>query len=155
MRLRPAGVAILIETLTDKKVRTVSEIRQFSRKTAAISANRLCEWMFEKKGTIFVERSAADEDTLMTIVLEAGAEDMKSDPDDDFEIITAPEMFEPVKAALTANISQSHHPKLRWCQKLPCRLKEQPQPAAPADDALEDNDDVQNVYANFDMQDQE
>lgn len=153
----PAGVAILIETLTDNKVRTVSEIRHILSKNGGNLGESGCvNWMFEKKGTIFVERSAADEDTLMTIVLEAGAEDMKSDPDDDFEIITAPEMFEPVKAALTANRIAIASSEITMVPKNTVPVEG----AAAAQllrlmDALEDNDDVQNVYANFDMQDQE
>lgn len=153
----PAGVAILIETLTDNKVRTVSEIRHILSKNGGNLGESGCvNWMFEKKGTIFVERSAADEDTLMTIVLEAGAEDMKSDPDDDFEIITAPEMFEPVKAALTANNIAIASSEITMVPKNTVPVEG----AAAAQllrlmDVLEDNDDVQNVYANFDMQDQE
>jgi len=153
----PAGVAILIETLTDNKVRTVSEVRYILSKNGGNLGESGCVgWMFEKKGTIFVERSAADEDTLMTIVLEAGAEDMKSDPDDDYEIVTAPEMFETVKAALTANKIAIASSEITMMPKNTVPVEG----AAAAQvlrlmDALEDNDDVQNVYANFDMQDQE
>jgi YebC/PmpR family DNA-binding regulatory protein len=153
----PAGVAILIETLTDNKNRTVGEIRFILSKNGGNLGESGCVgWMFEKKGSIFVERSAADEDTLMTIVLEAGAEDMKSDPDDDFEIVTAPETFEAVKAALANNKIAIASSEIAMLPKstVPVEGTAATQVLRMMD-ALEDNEDVQNVYTNFDMADQE
>lgn len=150
----PGGVAVLIETLTDNKNRTVSEIRHVMSKNGGSLGEAGCvSWMFTKRGYILVEKSKIDEDTLMSIVLDAGAEDMKNDPkEDNYEIITAPENFNNVKQALQQN-------------NIPVALAEitmLPKSYIPLDgssaeqmvrliEALEDLDDVQNVYANFDI----
>ncbi len=150
----PGGVAILIETLTDNKNRTVSEIRHILSKNGGNMGEAGCvSWIFEKKGYILVEKTKVDEDTLMSIVLDAGAEDMKNDPkEDNYEIITSPENLNAVKEAIEK-------------QNIPVSLSEitmLPKSYVPIDgsaadqmvrliDALEDNDDVQNVYANFDI----
>lgn len=150
----PGGVALLIEALTDNKNRTVSEIRHTLSKNGGNMGEAGCvSWIFEKKGYILVEKSKVDEDTLMSIVLDAGADDMKNDPkEDNYEIIVSPENLAAVKGAIEN-------------QKIPVALSEitmlpknyVPIEGSAADqmvrlvDALEDNDDVQNVYANFDM----
>lgn len=153
----PGGVALLIETLTDNKNRTVSEVRHILSKNNGNLGEAGCvAWMFEKRGYILVEKSKADEDALMSIALDSGADDMKNDPkEDNYEIITSPEIVHEVKAALEK-------------QKIPIALEEitmlpktyVPLEGSSADqmlrliDALEDNDDVQNVYANFDIPDE-
>jgi YebC/PmpR family DNA-binding regulatory protein len=153
----PGGVAILIEALTDNKNRTVGEIRYILSKNGGNLGESGCvSWMFEKKGLIVVERTAADEDSLMSIVLDAGADDMKSEPGEDFEIITIPEMFQTVKTALTDNKIPIASSEITMLPKSTIPIEG----AAVAQilrlmDALEDNDDVQNVYANFDIQDQQ
>ncbi len=150
----PGGVALLIEALTDNKNRTVSEIRHILSKNGGSMGEAGCvSWMFEKKGYILVEKSKVDEDTLMSIVLDAGAEDMKNDPkEDNYEIIISPENINAVKEAIEK-------------QNIPAALSEItmlpksyiPIEGSTADqmvrliDSLEDNDDVQNVYANFDI----
>ncbi|MBZ0155262.1 MAG: YebC/PmpR family DNA-binding transcriptional regulator [Alphaproteobacteria bacterium] len=150
----PGGAALLIETLTDNKNRTVSEVRHILSKHGGNLGEAGCVgWMFEKKGYILVEKSKVDEDTLMTLVLDAGAEDMKNDPaEDNYEIITAPENLAAVKEAIEKG-------------KIPVSLAETtmlPKTYVPLEgsasdqmvrliDALEDNDDVQNVYSNFEM----
>ena len=150
----PGGVALLIEALTDNKNRTVSEIRHILSKNGGSLGEAGCvSWMFEKKGYILVEKSKVDEDTLMSIVLEAGAEDIKNDPNEDnYEIIVSSENLAAVKGAIEN-------------QKIPVALSEitmlpknyVPIEGSAADqmirlvNALEDNDDVQNVYANFDI----
>ncbi|MCL4458026.1 MAG: YebC/PmpR family DNA-binding transcriptional regulator [Nitrospirae bacterium] len=150
----PGGVALLIEALTDNKNRTVSEIRHTLSKNGGNMGEAGCvSWIFEKRGYILVEKSKVDEDTLMSIVLDAGADDMKNDPkEDNYEIIVSPENLAAVKGAIEN-------------QKIPVALSEitmlpknyVPIEGSAADqmvrlvDALEDNDDVQNVYANFDM----
>lgn len=150
----PGGVAILIETLTDNKNRTVSELRHLLSKNGGSLGEAGCvSWIFEKKGYILVEKSKIDEDSLMSIVLEAGAEDMKNDPkEDNYEIITSPENFLKVKEAIEKN-------------NIPISLSQitmLPKSYVPLDgqtahqmlkliELLEDHDDVQNVYANFDM----
>jgi len=152
----PGGVAVLIQVLSDNKNRTVSEIRFILSKNGGNLGEAGCvSWMFEKKGYLLVEKSKTDEDTLMTIALEAGADDMKNDPrEDNFEIITSPESLNTVKEAI-----EKH--------KIPTSLSEitmLPKSYVPLEgntveqmlrliDALEDNEDVQNVYANFDIPD--
>ncbi len=150
----PGGVALLIEALTDNKNRTVSEIRHTLSKNGGNMGEAGCvSWIFEKKGYILIEKSKVDEDTLMSIVLDAGADDMKNDPkEDNYEIIVSPENLASVKKSIEN-------------QKIPVALSEitmlpknyVPIEGSAADqmvrlvDALEDNDDVQNVYANFDI----
>lgn len=150
----PGGMALLIETLTDNKNRTVSEVRHILSKNGGSLGEAGCvAWMFEKKGYILVEKSKVDEDTLMSIVLDAGAEDMKNDPkEDNYEIITSPENLNTVKETIEKqNITVS----LSEITMLPKSYV--PIEGSTAEqmvrliDALEDNDDVQNVYANFDI----
>ncbi|RMG70205.1 MAG: YebC/PmpR family DNA-binding transcriptional regulator, partial [Nitrospirae bacterium] len=100
----PGGVALLIEVLTDNKNRTVSEIRHLLSKHGGSLGEAGCvSWIFEKKGLILVDKNTIDEDTLMDIALEAGAEDLKNDPgEENYEIITTADEFQSVKDALTA-----------------------------------------------------
>ncbi|MEW6740067.1 MAG: YebC/PmpR family DNA-binding transcriptional regulator [Nitrospirota bacterium] len=150
----PGGVAILIETLTDNKNRTVSEIRHILSKNSGNMGEAGCvSWIFEKKGYILVEKTKVDEDTLMSVVLDAGAEDMKNDhKEDNYEVITSPENLNAVKEAIE---KQNILVSLSEITMLPKSYV--PIEGSAADqmvrlvDALEDNDDVQNVYANFDI----
>jgi YebC/PmpR family DNA-binding regulatory protein len=150
----PGGAAILIEVLTDNKNRTSPEIRHILTKNNGNMGEAGCVgWMFEKKGYILIEKTKIDEDTLMSIALDAGAEDMKNDPkEDNYEIITMPEHMGKVKSAIEA-------------ASIPVSLAEitmLPKNYAPVDErqaeqmmrlieALEDNEDVQNVYTNVDV----
>lgn len=150
----PGGVAILIETLTDNKNRTVSEIRHILSKNGGNLGEAGCvAWMFEKKGYILVEKSKVDEDTLMSVVLDAGAEDMKNDPkEDNYEVITSPENLNKVKEAIEKQNIPISLSEITMLPKSYVTIE-----GSAADqmvrlvDALEDNDDVQNVYANFDI----
>lgn len=153
----PGGAALLIETLSDNRNRTVSEIRHILSKNGGSLGEAGCvAWMFEKKGYILVEKSKADEDTLLSLVLDAGADDMENDPrEDNYEITTAPENLEAVKTVLVnGGIAVS----LAEMTMLPKNYV--PLEGSTSDqmvrllDALEDNDDVQNVYSNFDMSDE-
>ncbi len=150
----PGGVAILIDALTDNKNRTVSEIRHILSKNGGSLGEAGCvSWMFEKKGYILVEKSIIDEDSLMSIVLDAGADDMKNDPkEDNYEVITSPENLKAVKQAIEAHnitvslaeitmLPKSYVPVEGNVAEQMIRLI----------DSLEDHDDVQNVYANFDI----
>jgi YebC/PmpR family DNA-binding regulatory protein len=93
----PGGAAVLVESLTDNKNRTVADIRSiFGKNGGNLGENGCVAWMFDKKGYIAVERSAVDEDTLMETALEAGAEDIRED-DSNFEVITEPGDFETIK----------------------------------------------------------
>lgn len=152
----PGGVAVLIEALTDNKNRTVSEVRHILGKNGGNMGEAGCvAWMFEKKGYILVDKLKSDEDTLMSIVLEAGAEDIKNDPDEEnFEIITEPESLNTVKEAIEKNGVQTSLSEITMLPKNYIQLDEKTsEQMLRLIDALEDNDDVQNVYANFDMAD--
>jgi YebC/PmpR family DNA-binding regulatory protein len=148
----PAGVAVLLEVMTDNRNRTVSEIRHlFSKNGGNLGESGSVAWMFHKKGSILVDRNAKSEDELMEVALNAGAEDMKSD-EDSYEIITAPEDFdavlEAVKAAgvepLSAEVSMLPQNYIHIEGKDAAQMLK-------LYEALDDHDDVQKVYANFDI----
>jgi YebC/PmpR family DNA-binding regulatory protein len=148
----PGGVAVLAEISTDNRNRTVSEMRHvFSKNGGNMAEAGAVAWMFHKKGDIIIAKNAAKEEDLMNIVLEAGAEDLRDDGET-WEILTEPSAFEAVheavkKAGITpesasvAMIPQNYI-KLEGSQaNTMIRLME----------ALEDQDDVQNVHSNFDI----
>ena len=148
----PGGVAIIIDVLTDNKNRAVSEVRHaFSKNGGNLGAEGAVSWMFSKKGVISIEKDAASEDKLMEIVLESGAEDL-NDEGETWEILSDPKDFEAVVEALkaakiptqTAEITKiaSTYTKLEGSQaSAMMRLLE----------TIEDLDDTQNVYSNFDF----
>jgi YebC/PmpR family DNA-binding regulatory protein len=148
----PGGVAIIVDVLTDNKNRAVSEIRHaFSKNGGNLGAEGAVSWMFAKKGVISIPKDAASEDKLMELVLESGAEDL-NDEGDTWEILCDPKDFEAVTAALkaakipteTAEITKiaSTYTKLEGTQaNAMMRLLE----------TIEDLDDTQNVYSNFDF----
>ena len=148
----PGGVAVIVDCTTDNRNRAVSEIRHtFSKNGGNLGEPNSVRFMFAKKGIIAIAKDAADEDKLMGIVLEAGGDDL-NDEGDTWEIITEPNAWEAVaKAVKDAGIETvmsevtmvaSTYTKLEGAPAAQCiRLLE----------ALEDNDDVQNVYSNFDM----
>jgi YebC/PmpR family DNA-binding regulatory protein len=150
----PGGAAVFIESLSDNKNRAVSEIRHALTKHGGnMGENGCVAWMFDKKGYLVVEKSAADEEKLMETALEAGAEDVREDGDN-FEVITAPEDFEAVKEAVDA----------AGIESIDAEVTMLPQNMTPLDgdtalkmikliDALEDCDDVQKVYTNADLPD--
>lgn len=144
----PGGVAVLMDILTDNRNRTAGEIRYiFSRKGGNLGETGCVSWMFKRKGLILVEEGAADEEELMLAALEAGAEDVR-DVGEGWEIITLPENLEPVKEALEA---QGIALAAAEITMLPDTLSEGPDEVMDLIDALEEHDDVQNVYTNWDM----
>ncbi len=148
----PAGVAIMVDTMTDNKNRTVAEIRYIMGKNGGnVSANGCVAWMFHSKGIIIVEAEGVDEDELLEISLEAGAEDMTNE-DGMFQITTDPASFEDVRSALEEAGVDMESAEL---SKIPENTVEVSEKDAPKVlrlmDALENHDDVQNVYANFDI----
>lgn len=152
----PGGVAVLVEAMTDNRQRTVADVRHiFAKRGGNLGEPGSVAWMFEKKGVIIVEKEEIDEDKLMDIALEAGAEDLV-DQGDTWEVHTDPQVYEAVKKAIEeAGISISQA-KL---DMVPQNLVEVTDPQVAEKilklmDALEDNDDVQNVYANFDIPDE-
>jgi YebC/PmpR family DNA-binding regulatory protein len=153
----PGGTAILLEVLTDNKNRTVPEIRHIMTKNGGNLGEAGCvAWMFEKKGYILVEKTKIDEDSLMSAALEAGAEDMKNDPgEDSYEIITAPEDVNKVKAALEAGGIPVSLAEITMLPKSYVALDgKSAEQIIRLVDALEDHEDIQNVYTNFDIPDE-
>ncbi len=153
----PAGVALLIEVMTDNKNRTVGEIRHSITKHGGNMGESGCvSWMFDKKGYFMVSKETIDEDTLMTDSLDAGAEDFKNAPEEDnYEIITAPEDFNAVKEYLekkeiVLSLAEITHIPQNYVK---LNLKDARKMVKLMDD-LEDQDDVQDVYANFDIPDE-
>jgi YebC/PmpR family DNA-binding regulatory protein len=148
----PGGVAILVDVLTDNRNRAVSEIRHtFSKNGGNLGETGSVKFMFSKKGLIAVEKSAASEEKLMDIVLEAGGEDL-SDEGDTWEIITDPGSYETVASAVKAAGIPTVMSEVTMLASTYTKLE-----GAPAAqmvrllEALEDLDDVQNVHSNFDM----
>jgi len=153
----PGGVAIMIECLTDNKNRSVAEVRYIlSKNNGSMGENGCVSWMFHQKGYIVVDKKNAVEDDLMTIALEAGAEDMVSDPDEpNYEITTAPNDMEAVKKALAAKGIKTEVAEVTMIPQTYVKLAgKEAEQMVRLMDALEDNDDVQNVYANFDIPDE-
>lgn len=148
----PAGVAIMIDTMTDNKNRTVAEIRHMMGKNGGnLGATGCVGWMFHTKGIITVEAEGVDEDELMEIALEAGAEDFGNE-DGVFQITTELASFEEVRSTLEAKGIEMASAELN---KIPENTVEVSEKDAPKVirlmDAIENQDDVQNVYANFDI----
>lgn len=153
----PGGVAILIEILTDNKNRTSSEIRHIMSKNGGNLGEAGCvSWMFEKKGYIIIEKTKIDEDTLMSVALDAGTEDMRNDPkEDNYEIITMPENMNNVKATIEASGIPVSLAEITMLPKSYVTLdKKQAEQMIRLIEALEDHYDVQNVYTNFDVSDE-
>ena len=148
----PGGAAVLVDSLTDNKNRAVSEIRHiFAKNGGNLGENGCVAWMFDKKGYIVVERSATDEDTLMEVALEAGAEDVRED-DSSFEVITAPEDFEAViQAITTAGIATVEAEVTMLPQSTANLAGAEAEQMIRLMDMLEDCDDVQKVYTNADI----
>lgn len=148
----PGGVAMIVRVLTDNKNRTTQEIRSiFSRYGGNLGATGCVAWQFKPKGVFYIPKECADEDTIISLALEAGAEDVKTEKDS-YQIITPPESFFSVKKKLEAMQIVPEHAELT---KLPQNL-------TPVDEktgekvlklysALEELEEVQQVYANFDI----
>jgi YebC/PmpR family DNA-binding regulatory protein len=148
----PNGVALLIESMTDNRNRTVAEIRHiFSKNGGNLGESGSVGWLFEKKGYIVVEKAAKSEDELFELAIEAGADDLRSD-DDNFEILTAPDSFD---AVLTAVKDAGIEPQAAEVGMIPQNyIKLEGADARQMlklMEALEDHDDVQKVSANFDI----
>ena len=148
----PGGVAVIAEVMTDNRNRTVSEIRNIFSKSGGNMGEAGCvSWMFHKKGYLVVNRAKSDEDKLMSIALDAGAEDMQTE-DENFVITTPPNDFEKVKKALEdANVTMDAAEVTMVPQTYVKLEGKEAQQMLRLVETLEDNDDVQNVYANFDI----
>lgn len=148
----PNGVAVLIETMTDNRNRTVAEIRHlFSKNGGNLGESNSVAWMFDRKGYIVVDKAAKSEDELFEIAIEAGAEDLK-DEGDIFEIITDPDNFEAVNDAIK---NAGVEPQVAEISMIPQTFVHLESAEAKTMlklyEAIDDQDDVQKVYANFDI----
>jgi len=148
----PAGVAVIVEVMTDNKNRTVAEIRHlFSKHGGNLGENGCVAWMFDKKGSIVFDKKAVGEDELMEAALEAGADDVR-DQETEWEVITDPQAFEAVKKVVEQKGWKYLEARVGMIPQNTVKLE-----AGKAEqmlklmERLEDNDDVQNVYANFDI----
>jgi YebC/PmpR family DNA-binding regulatory protein len=148
----PGGVAIIVEVLTDNRNRTVSEIRHsFSKNGGNLGESGSVRFMFSKKGVIDIEKSAATEEQLMDIVLEHGGEDLR-DEGEVWEIVTEPNAFEGVvNAVKAANIPVASSEVTMLASTYTKLEGQQANAMIRLLEALEDFDDTQNVYSNFDM----
>src|ERR1700682_5224994 len=148
----PGGVAMLIEAVTDNRNRTVAEIRHiFSKNGGNLGEAGSVGWLFEKKGYIVVEKSAKPEDELFELALEAGADDLRDD-EDNFEIITSPDSFDAVLAAVKSAGIEPSVAEIEMVAQTYIQLEgADARQMLKLMEALEDHDDVQKVSANFDI----
>lgn len=152
----PGGVAVLVEALTDNKNRASAEIRNiFSKKNGNLAGAGSVSWMFTKKGYILVEKNQAAEDKVMDIVLNAGAEDMKTETDA-YEITTGPLDLEKVRQALAGNNIVLQSAEITLLPNSLVKVTGQDaKNVLTLVETLEEHEDVQKVYANFDIPDEE
>jgi len=149
----PGGVAIMLDILTDNRNRTAGEIRHlFSKHGGNLGETGCVSWMFEKRGYIVVNKEGSPgEDDLMLVVLDAGAEDMVSE-EDTYEVFTKPEDLEEVKERLLASGIPVAQAEVTMVPKSTVSVAEKDaEKLLKLMDVLEEHDDVQNVYANFDL----
>ncbi|HOJ52721.1 MAG TPA: YebC/PmpR family DNA-binding transcriptional regulator [Syntrophales bacterium] len=151
----PGGVAVLVEVVTDNKNRTVAEIRHiFSKYGGNLGENGCVAWMFDKKGSILIDKKLIDEDRLMEIAIEAGADDVKEE-ENEYEVITSPAQLDEVRAAIEAKGIKVLSSRISMIPKTTVELTgEKAISMLKLMEKMEDNDDVQNVYANFDIPDE-
>lgn len=148
----PAGVALLVEVATDNKNRIVAEVRHlFSKFGGSMGENGSVAWMFDRKGVISLPKQGKSEDEIMEIILDAGAEDLQTE-EEYFEIQTPLESFEPVRKAIAEKDLPIENASLQWIAKNTVPVAgEEAEKVMKLIEALEDNDDVQNVYSNADI----
>jgi YebC/PmpR family DNA-binding regulatory protein len=152
----PGGVAIIMYTLTDNKNRTVAELRHLLSKNGGnLGETGSVGWMFERKGYLVVEKSVVEEDKLMEIVLGAGADDMNEDGSN-FEISTTPENFDAVRSALEAANIKTETAEISMIPQNYIKLEgKNAQTMLKLMETLEDHEDIQNVWSNFDVDESE
>jgi YebC/PmpR family DNA-binding regulatory protein len=150
----PGGAAVLVESLSDNKNRSVAEIRHiFTKNGGNLGANGCVAWMFKKKGYIAIDRAAIDEEKLMEKALDAGAEDVR-DEDGSWEVITAPEDFEAVKTAIDQlNVACTAAEVTMLPDTTTPLVGKEAEQMMRLMDMLEDCDDVQKVHTNADIPD--
>jgi YebC/PmpR family DNA-binding regulatory protein len=150
----PAGIAIIVDVATDNKNRTVAEVRHiFSKLGGGMGESGSVAWMFDKKGVITLPNQGKEEDEIMEIILDAGADDMQTE-EDFFEVQTSLENFENVRKTLLDKNLTVENASLQWVPKNTIPIKgEDAEKLIKLIETLEDNDDVQSVFSNADFQD--
>jgi YebC/PmpR family DNA-binding regulatory protein len=152
----PGGVAVLVDCMTDNRNRTVADIRHyFAKSNGNLGESGCVAWMFDKKGLIQIDKKGITEETLLEIALEAGAEDVVEE-ENEFQIITAPENFNDVQEALEKGGVKILGASVSMIPKNTVEVTEEKPAKALLKllESLEDHDDVQNVHANFDIDDE-
>jgi len=154
----PGGVAIMVKCLTDNRNRTAADVRSiFNKRGGNLGETGCVSYMFDEKGLLVIAREDGepDEDTVMMHALEAGAEDVVVS-EDSFEVLTAPADFEQVKSALEASGYEFERAGIRWLAQTTVNAEgEQAEKLLKMMEAFDDNDDVQDVYHNFEISDEE
>jgi len=152
----PGGAAVIIEVVTDNRNRTVGELRHLLTKHGGnLGESTSFAWMFHKKGYIVIEKSKAQEDTLMDAVLDAGADDMRDD-EENWEVISAPNAFEAVREAVKKLGVEPASAEVAMLPQNYVKLEGKPaQQMVRLMEALDDHDDVQHVWSNFDIEEKE
>lgn len=148
----PGGVAIMLEAMTDNRNRTAADVRHlFSKYGGNLGESGCVSWMFKQKGLFIVEQDGIDEEELMLLVLDAGAEDFEA-AEDEFEITTSPEDFEKVQEVLEKNNIKTVVSRITMIPETTASLAEDESvKMMKLLEALEDHDDIQEVYTNFDI----
>ena len=151
----PGGVAIMVDIMTDNKNRTIADVRHiFSKNNGRIGETGCVSYMFLKKGLIVLEKKDVNEDQLMEIALDVGADDV-NDEGDTFEVVTDPKNFEKVKNALDKNSIKYTLAEITMVPQNTIRVEgKEAEQTLRLVEMLEDSDDVQKVYANFDIPDE-
>jgi YebC/PmpR family DNA-binding regulatory protein len=152
----PGGAAVIVDVLTDNKNRTVGELRHLLEKHGGnLAAANAVAWMFSKRGYIVIEKNKADEEALMSAVLDAGADDLQDD-DDNWEVLSAPETFPAVREAVKQLGIEPATAEVSMLPQNYVKLEGRPaQQMIKLMEALEDHDDVQHVWSNFDISEKE
>jgi len=152
----PGGAAVIIEVMTDNRNRTVGELRHMLTKHGGnLGESNSVAWMFDKKGYIVIEKAKAQEDTLMDAVLDAGEDDLRDD-DENWEVISAPSAFEAVREAVKKLGVEPASAQLAMLPQNYVKLEGKPaQQMVRLMEALDDHDDVQHVWSNFDIEEKE
>jgi YebC/PmpR family DNA-binding regulatory protein len=152
----PGGAAVIVECLTDNRNRTVGELRHLlAKNNGNLGETNSVAWMFSKKGYIVVDKKAADEEKLLNVVLEAGGDDLRDD-EDSWEIITEPAAFETVRDAVKSLGIEPSSAEVAMLPQNYVKLEgKEASQMVRLMEALEEHDDVQHVWSNFDIEEKE
>jgi YebC/PmpR family DNA-binding regulatory protein len=153
----PGGVAVMVEALTDNKNRTVAEIRHiFDKYTGNLGETGCVSWIFQKMGMIIIAKQGLDEDAVMEVAIEAGAQDVKSDADNTYEITSEPGDFEAVRKAMEDKGWKIEEAEITMIPQNTVKLEgKKAELMLKMMDALDDNEDLQKVFANFDISEED